>query len=104
MGGGQKGGRREDVLQPRASAQPSSHHALPLPPPHHSHKHSIPPPPLPPGHYADAGEVAVLMSCTLDVQMVMTGHSLGRNKLEHLLASGGAWRGGGGAVHVPQPA
>ncbi|PSC69593.1 Sucrose-phosphate synthase [Micractinium conductrix] len=40
------------------------------------------------GHYADAGEVAVLMSCTLDVQMVMTGHSLGRNKLEHLLASG----------------
>ncbi|GAB4822201.1 hypothetical protein N2152v2_009247 [Parachlorella kessleri] len=40
------------------------------------------------GHYADAGEVAVLMSCTLDVPMIMTGHSLGRNKLEHLLASG----------------
>lgn len=40
------------------------------------------------GHYADAGEVAVLMSSTLDVQMVMTGHSLGRNKLEHLLANG----------------
>lgn len=40
------------------------------------------------GHYADAGEVAVLMCSTLDVQMVMTGHSLGRNKLEHLLANG----------------
>jgi hypothetical protein len=40
------------------------------------------------GHYADAGEVAVLMSSSLDVHMVMTGHSLGRNKLEHLLASG----------------
>lgn len=31
------------------------------------------------------------MSSSLDVHMVMTGHSLGRNKLEHLLASG---RGG----------
>jgi len=40
------------------------------------------------GHYADAGEVAALMSSTLDVDMCMTGHSLGRNKLEHLLASG----------------
>lgn len=40
------------------------------------------------GHYADAGEVAALMSSTLGVDMVMTGHSLGRNKLEHLL--GGA--------------
>lgn len=39
------------------------------------------------GHYADAGEVAVLMASTLDVQMAMTGHSLGRNKLEHLLSS-----------------
>ncbi len=37
------------------------------------------------GHYADAGEVAALMSSTLGVDMVMTGHSLGRNKLEHLL-------------------
>lgn len=36
------------------------------------------------GHYADAGEVAALMSSTLDIDMVMTGHSLGRNKLEHL--------------------
>ena len=40
------------------------------------------------GHYADAGEVAALMSSTLSVDMCMTGHSLGRNKLEHLLASG----------------
>ena len=40
------------------------------------------------GHYADAGEVAVLMSSSLGVDMVMTGHSLGRNKLEHLLKSG----------------
>ena len=40
------------------------------------------------GHYADAGEVAALISSTLDVDMCMTGHSLGRNKLEHLLASG----------------
>jgi sucrose-phosphate synthase len=44
------------------------------------------------GHYADAGEVAVLMSSSLDVHMVMTGHSLGRNKLEHLLASGAMTR------------
>ncbi|KAI3435641.1 hypothetical protein D9Q98_001699 [Chlorella vulgaris] len=44
------------------------------------------------GHYADAGEVAVLMSSSLDVHMVMTGHSLGRNKLEHLLASGSMTR------------
>ena len=28
------------------------------------------------------------MASTLGVDMVMTGHSLGRNKLEHLLASG----------------
>ena len=40
------------------------------------------------GHYADAGEVAALMAQTLGVDMVLTGHSLGRNKLEHLLASG----------------
>ncbi len=39
------------------------------------------------GHYADAGEVAALMSSTLGVDMVMTGHSLGRNKLEHLLGT-----------------
>lgn len=39
------------------------------------------------GHYADAGEVASLMAQTLGVDMVLTGHSLGRNKLEHLIAS-----------------
>jgi sucrose-phosphate synthase len=39
------------------------------------------------GHYADAGEAAVLMCSTLDTQMAMTGHSLGRNKLDHLLNS-----------------
>ncbi len=43
------------------------------------------------GHYADAGEVAALMALTMaateDVDMVMTGHSLGRNKLEHLLGA-----------------
>ena len=27
------------------------------------------------GHYADAGEVAALMSSTLGIDMVMTGHS-----------------------------
>ena len=41
------------------------------------------------GHYADAGEAAALMSYTLGVDMVLTGHSLGRNKLDHLLKSGG---------------
>lgn len=40
------------------------------------------------GHYADAGEVAFLMASTLGVDMALTGHSLGRNKLEHLLSSG----------------
>ena len=39
------------------------------------------------GHYADAGEAAALVACTLGVDMVLTGHSLGRNKLEHLLKS-----------------
>lgn len=37
------------------------------------------------GHYADAGEAAALMAHTLGVPMVLTGHSLGRNKLDHLL-------------------
>jgi hypothetical protein len=40
------------------------------------------------GHYADAGEIAALMGHTLAVPMVLTGHSLGRNKLDHLLRSG----------------
>jgi len=44
------------------------------------------------GHYADAGEAAVLMASTLSVPQVTTGHSLGRNKLEHLLSSGGMTR------------
>ena len=44
------------------------------------------------GHYADAGEAAVLMCSTLGVPQVTTGHSLGRNKLEHLLSSGGMTR------------
>ena len=42
------------------------------------------------GHYADAGEVAFLMTSTLGVDMALTGHSLGRNILEQLLSSGAA--------------
>ncbi|XP_047328442.1 probable sucrose-phosphate synthase 4 isoform X2 [Impatiens glandulifera] len=40
------------------------------------------------GHYADAGEVAAHLSGVLNVPMVLTGHSLGRNKLEQLLKQG----------------
>ncbi|XP_052136546.1 probable sucrose-phosphate synthase 5 isoform X3 [Oryza glaberrima] len=40
------------------------------------------------GHYADAAEVAALLASALNVPMVMTGHSLGRNKLEQLLKLG----------------
>lgn len=40
------------------------------------------------GHYADAGEVATLMASSLGVDMVFTGHSLGRNKLDHLMRAG----------------
>ncbi|CAI0556057.1 unnamed protein product [Linum tenue] len=40
------------------------------------------------GHYADAGEVAAQLSGALDVPMVLTGHSLGRNKFEQLLKQG----------------
>lgn len=40
------------------------------------------------GHYADAGEVAARLSGVLNVPMVLTGHSLGRNKLEQLLKQG----------------
>ncbi|GAX74135.1 hypothetical protein CEUSTIGMA_g1584.t1 [Chlamydomonas eustigma] len=40
------------------------------------------------GHYADGGEVAACMSLTLGVPMALTGHSLGRNKREHLLKGG----------------
>ncbi|KAJ3698356.1 hypothetical protein LUZ61_002061 [Rhynchospora tenuis] len=40
------------------------------------------------GHYADAGHSAALLSGALNVPMVFTGHSLGRDKLEHLLKQG----------------
>ncbi|XP_065881439.1 sucrose-phosphate synthase 4 [Euphorbia lathyris] len=40
------------------------------------------------GHYADAGEVASHLSGALNVPMVLTGHSLGRNKFEQLLKQG----------------
>ncbi|XVF65271.1 hypothetical protein PTKIN_Ptkin09bG0234100 [Pterospermum kingtungense] len=40
------------------------------------------------GHYADAGDTAALLSGALNVPMVLTGHSLGRNKLEQLLKQG----------------
>lgn len=40
------------------------------------------------GHYADAGEVAAHLSSALNVPMVLTGHSLGRNKFEQLLKQG----------------
>ncbi|XP_061337414.1 sucrose-phosphate synthase 4 isoform X2 [Gastrolobium bilobum] len=40
------------------------------------------------GHYADAAEVAADLSGALNVPMVLTGHSLGRNKFEQLLKQG----------------
>ena len=40
------------------------------------------------GHYADAAEAAAHLAGALNVPMVMTGHSLGRNKLEQLLQLG----------------
>ncbi|KAH7428194.1 hypothetical protein KP509_10G080000 [Ceratopteris richardii] len=40
------------------------------------------------GHYADAGDIAALLSGALNVPMVLTGHSLGRNKMEQLLQQG----------------
>ncbi|KAL8152638.1 hypothetical protein V2J09_010398, partial [Rumex salicifolius] len=40
------------------------------------------------GHYADAGESAALLSGALNVPMLFTGHSLGRDKLEQLLKQG----------------
>lgn len=40
------------------------------------------------GHYADAAEVAARLSGSLNVPMVLTGHSLGRNKFEQLLKQG----------------
>ncbi|PIN24022.1 Glycosyltransferase [Handroanthus impetiginosus] len=40
------------------------------------------------GHYADAGNSTALLSGALNVPMVFTGHSLGRDKLEQLLKQG----------------
>ncbi|KAL6528871.1 putative protein serine/threonine kinase [Orobanche minor] len=40
------------------------------------------------GHYADAGNSAALLSGVLNVPMIFTGHSLGRDKLEQLLKQG----------------
>ncbi|KAK4759937.1 hypothetical protein SAY87_023068 [Trapa incisa] len=40
------------------------------------------------GHYADAGDAAALLSGVLNVPMLFTGHSLGRDKLEQLLKQG----------------
>ena len=37
------------------------------------------------GHYADAGDSAAILSGALTVPIVLTGHSLGRIKLEQLL-------------------
>jgi len=39
-------------------------------------------------HYADAGYIGTLLSHQLSVPLVHTGHSLGRSKRKHLLASG----------------
>ncbi|GMY16438.1 probable sucrose-phosphate synthase 1 [Fagus crenata] len=41
------------------------------------------------GHYADAGDSAALLSRALNVPMLFTGHSLGRDKLEQLLKQDG---------------
>ena len=40
------------------------------------------------GHYADAAEIATMVSATLGCGVVVTGHSLGRNKLSSILAQG----------------
>ncbi|KAG6591559.1 putative sucrose-phosphate synthase 1, partial [Cucurbita argyrosperma subsp. sororia] len=40
------------------------------------------------GHYADAGDSAALISGALNVPLLFTGHSLGRDKLEQLLKQG----------------
>ncbi|MEA2116103.1 MAG: glycosyltransferase, partial [Thermodesulfobacteriota bacterium] len=40
------------------------------------------------GHYADAGYVAMELSSAFDAPFVFTGHSLGRNKKDKLLADG----------------
>ena len=40
------------------------------------------------GHYADAAEVSTLMAATLNTSVFVTGHSLGKNKLEGILKEG----------------
>ncbi|KAF6158106.1 hypothetical protein GIB67_014900 [Kingdonia uniflora] len=40
------------------------------------------------GHYADAGDSAALLSGALNVPMLFTGHSLGKDKLEQLMKQG----------------
>jgi sucrose-phosphate synthase len=40
------------------------------------------------GHYADAGQVALGLAVAFDRPCIFTGHSLGRSKLERLLAGG----------------
>jgi hypothetical protein len=40
------------------------------------------------GNYADAGDGVTLLSGALNVLMVLTGHSLGGNKLGQLLKQG----------------
>ncbi|KAJ3679147.1 hypothetical protein LUZ60_017158 [Juncus effusus] len=40
------------------------------------------------GHYADAGDSTALLSGALNVPMIFTGHSLGRDKLDQLLRQG----------------
>ena len=40
------------------------------------------------GHYVDAGDATFLLSGVLNIPMVLTGHSLGQNKLEQLLKQG----------------
>ena len=40
------------------------------------------------GHYADAAEIACMMAATLGTTVAVTGHSLGRNKLENILKGG----------------
>ena len=40
------------------------------------------------GHYADAAEIACMISSTLGSLVAVTGHSLGRNKLDNILKGG----------------
>lgn len=40
------------------------------------------------GYYADVGDSAALLSGALNVPMVLTGHSLGRNTIKQLIKQG----------------